>query len=106
MLNLKLLSSCHRNLEYFMNIPFFIVPSTQDLCDCLTNTENNGITASVRWVAEHYKSGTPITLLNRPIPKLTDANSWQVWKDRLLHYYDNEATRDAAIYVYCVVKDF
>lgn len=62
-------------------------PPLEDVCTCLTDVKNNGVEAGVRWVAEHYKSGTPITLLGRPIPKLTDAKSWSVWKDRLLFYY-------------------
>jgi len=59
---------------------------------------------AVSWVADHYKTGTPITLLDRPIPKLTDAASWAVWKDRLLHYYTPEALHDAAMYLYCVAQ--
>lgn len=59
----------------------------------------------MQWVADHYATGTPITLLNRPIPKLTDAASWAVWKDRLLHYYDVSSLVDAATYIYCVTKD-
>lgn len=76
-------------------------PPNQMLCSCLLNTEENGIYRAVQWVAEHYKTGTPITLLNRPIPKLQDAESWKIWKDRLLHYYTPEAIRDAAVYLYC-----
>ena len=59
---------------------------------------------AVKWIADHYKTGTPITLLNRPIPKLVDAGSWQVWKDRLLHYYTPAALRDAAMYLHCISK--
>ncbi|XP_071956642.1 uncharacterized protein [Antedon mediterranea] len=81
-------------------------PPKDNVCKCLMNTEKNGIRDSVQWVAEHYKSGTPITLLNRPIPKLNDADTWQVWKDRLLHYYDTESLHDAAKYIYCATKDF
>ncbi len=61
---------------------------------------------SVEWVADHYKSGTPITLLNRPIPKLADASSWKVWKGRLLHYYTTQALADAAQYLYCATQKF
>lgn len=60
----------------------------------------------MKWVSDHYAVGTPITLLNRPIPKLTDDASWQVWKDRLLHYYDDSALYDAATYIYCATKAF
>ena len=59
----------------------------------------------MQWVADHYVTGTPITLLNRPIPKLHDAQSWGVWRERLLHYYDVSSLRDAATYIYCVTKD-
>ena len=57
-------------------------------------------------MSDHYDVGTPITLLNRPIPKLTDESSWKVWKDRLLYYYDDDALFDAANYIYCATKSF
>ncbi|XP_072021003.1 uncharacterized protein [Amphiura filiformis] len=79
-------------------------PPKQDVCDCLMDTEHNGIRAAVQWVGEHYKSGSPVA-----IPKLTDADSWQVWKDRVLNYFhefDNNAAHDAALYLYCATKDF
>eukprot|EP00998_Keelungia_sp_KM082_P007576 NODE_3771_length_853_cov_87.410468_g3748_i0.p1 GENE.NODE_3771_length_853_cov_87.410468_g3748_i0~~NODE_3771_length_853_cov_87.410468_g3748_i0.p1 ORF type:complete len:224 (-),score=64.44 NODE_3771_length_853_cov_87.410468_g3748_i0:130-801(-) len=72
-----------------------------DTCYCLTQTADNGILAAVEWIAQHYESGTPITLLNRPIPKLVDADSWGVWKARLLHYYSDADLFDAAMYIYC-----
>ena len=81
-------------------------PPTQEVCDCLLDVGNNGIYNAVAWVSNHYDSGTPITLLNRPIPKLTDANSWQVWKERLLWYYQERNLEDAASYIYCATKDF
>jgi hypothetical protein len=62
--------------ELLPNMP----DSLPAVCACLTATSSNGIADKVQWVAEHYKSGTPITLLNRPIPKLADASSWAVWK--------------------------
>nr|KAG5695013.1 hypothetical protein BaRGS_015837 [Batillaria attramentaria] len=80
-------------------------PPSESACACLLDTSANGIRAAVQWVADHYSHGTPITLLNRPIPKLTDANSWAVWRQRLLHYYDAASVRDAATYIYCVTKD-
>ena len=79
---------------------------SEELCKCLTKTAENGIEKAVGWVADHYNVGTPITLLNRPIPKLTDAQTWQTWKSRLLHYYTPSALRDAAIYLHCVTKDY
>lgn len=79
---------------------------SDELCACVSETDANGVTAAVQWVADHYKSGTPISLLNRPIPKLTDAVTWSVWRDRLHHYYTKEALKDAAIYMYCTTKDF
>ena len=85
-----------------------VVPSNQiftDACACLTDTRANGIHDKVQWVAEHYKSGTPITLLNRPIPKLEDASSWAIWKERLLHYYDEQQLYNAALYMHCATKD-
>jgi len=72
-----------------------------EVCACLTNTRTNGVRGSVEWVAHHYATGTPITLLNRAIPKLTDANSWSIWKDRLLHYYTKQALLDAAYFLKC-----
>ncbi|KAF6032539.1 hypothetical protein EB796_009140 [Bugula neritina] len=74
-----------------------------DICECLKDTKSNGIYEAVDWVARHYKHGTPITLLNRPIPKLTDAKTWGVWKYRLLHYYDSQAISDAVTYLRCVL---
>ncbi|KAJ8301973.1 hypothetical protein KUTeg_020960 [Tegillarca granosa] len=81
--------------------PVVANPPSKATCECLLDVNNNGITKAVQWVADHYEKGTPITLLNRPIPKLTDAKSWAVWKDRLLHYYSNDALSDAAKYLYC-----
>lgn len=80
-------------------------PPTEDVCSCLLDTSNNGILNAVEWIAHHYESGTPITLLNRPIPKLVDAVSWSVWKSRLLYYYKEPALRDAAIFLLCSTKD-
>lgn len=76
------------------------------ICDCLMDTKENGIYQAVNWVSDHYDSGTPITLLNRPIPKLTDANSWAIWKARLLHYYQERALKDSAAFIFCATKDF
>lgn len=76
-------------------------PPEATTCVCLRDTRANGIKAAVEWVAKHYETGTPITLLNRPIPKLTDAHAWSVWKQRLLHYYTPAALHDAAVYLYC-----
>ena len=81
-------------------------PPSNALCECLVDTKENGIYAAVEWVSEHYDSGTPITLLNRPIPKLTDAASWDVWRTRLLYYYQPTALHDSALYLYCATKDF
>ena len=78
----------------------------EELCQCLLDTKENGIYDAVHWVAQHYKSGTPITLLNRPIPKLKDAKSWGIWKKRLLHYYKRPALYDASLYLHCATKDF
>jgi len=73
----------------------------EKVCSCLSNVAGNGIRGAVEWVARHYATGTPITLLNRDIPKLTDAKSWGIWKDRLLHYYTQEALQDAAYFLKC-----
>ncbi len=81
-------------------------PPKDDVCDCILDTESNGIYKAVKWVSDHYDSGTPITLLNRPIPKLADAASWAVWKERLLWYYTEGNLLDAANYLYCATKDF
>lgn len=77
-------------------------PPAEDVCTCLKDSKNNGIYNAVSWVAEHYLTGTPITLLNRAIPPLHDASSWAIWKERLLHYYKEDALFDAAMYLYCV----
>ena len=82
-----------------------VIPS-DEVCKCLLDTAENGIYAAVKWVSEHYDSGTPITLLNRPIPKLTDAASWDIWRTRLLYYYQPAALHDSALYLYCATKDF
>ena len=76
------------------------------VCNCVLNVESNGILKAVQWIAEHYESGTPITLLDRPVPKLVDSDSWDFWKNDLLHYYTPEALHDAAVYLYCATKDF
>lgn len=81
-------------------------PPSQDVCDCLLDVQSNGIYDAVAWVSNHYDKGTPITLLNRPIPKLTDADSWQIWRERLLWYYKDGNLEDAARYLYCATKDF
>lgn len=81
-------------------------PPSQEVCKCLLDTESNGIYAAVEWVSEHYDSGTPITLLNQQIPKLTNAESWDIWKSRLLYYYQAAALHDSAVYLYCATKDF
>ena len=70
-------------------------------CECLTNVDDSGIKGAVEWVAAHYARGTPITLLNRPIPVLKDAETWKLWKDRLLHYYTQDALKDAAMFLRC-----
>lgn len=81
-------------------------PPTEEVCDCLLDVHTNGIYDAVAWVSNHYDSGTPITLLDRPIPKLTDAASWQVWRERLLWYYKENNLSDAASYLFCATKDF
>jgi len=81
-------------------------PPSKVLCDCLLDTKNNGIFEAVSWVANHYETGTPITLLDRPIPALTDADSWKIWKADLLNYYDERAMMDGATFLYCATKDF
>jgi len=76
------------------------------VCKCLqVEAEPKGqIFKAVQWVAEHYKTGTPITVTTRPIPKLVDAPSWAVWRDHLLAYYNAPALQDAAIYMRCVAE--
>lgn len=83
-----------------------ITMPSNDVCDCLLNTKENGIYNAVSWVSNHYDEGTPITLLNRPIPKLTDAETWGIWRERLLWYYNPQNLQDAAQYIYCATKDF
>lgn len=79
-------------------------PPTPAVCSCLLDTQTNGIRAKVQWIAEQYKQWTPITLLNKPIPQLTDKAIWQVWRDRITHYYDDQSLFDAAVYIHCAVS--
>ena len=83
-----------------------MTPPNDAVCHCLLNAKENGIYDAVNWVSQHYDSGTPITLLNRPIPKLTDAETWAIWRERLLWYYNPRNLQDAAQYIYCATKDF
>eukprot|EP00756_Hemistasia_phaeocysticola_P012790 Hpha_TRINITY_DN15229_c0_g2::TRINITY_DN15229_c0_g2_i2::g.65176::m.65176 len=80
-------------------------PPSKEVCACLLDTKANGVHAGVEWVAEQYKNWTPITLLNRPIPTLTDKASWKVWAGRITHYYDDQSLFDAAMYINCAVRD-
>merc|ERR1719265_1585279 len=85
------------------------MPPSDQLCSCLLDPEVSDapqkIRNAVQWVGNHYEVGTPITLLNRPIPKLNDAQSWEgVWKPRLLHYYDAASLYDAALYLDCATR--
>jgi len=76
-------------------------PPSESVCTCLLDTEHNGIRAAVQWVADQYKRWTPITLLGRSIPKLTDKASWSIWRKRITHYYDEQSLFDAATYMHC-----
>ena len=75
-----------------------------DTCSCLLDMQENGVRAAVEWVAHHYAHGTPITLLDRPIPVLNDAETWKVWKARLLNYYTPKALYDAAYFLKCAAQ--
>ncbi|KAL0479311.1 hypothetical protein AKO1_007026 [Acrasis kona] len=82
-------------------------PVSDALCECLLDTKTNGIYNNVGWVANHYESGTPISLKNVvEIPPLVDGNSWKIWKKDLLQYYNEESLTDAGMYLYCALKDF
>lgn len=73
------------------------------VCQCLyDDVQTNGIYDAVMWVAQHYESGTPITLLGRAIPKLNDAETWKIWRARLLEYYDEASLSDASLYLRCI----
>jgi len=72
-----------------------------NVCACLKDVQESGVHGAVEWVAAHYARGTPITLLNRPIPVLNDAKTWTLWKDRLLHYYNQQDLHDAAYFLKC-----
>jgi hypothetical protein len=72
-------------------------------CKCLTSDLTaNGIRPAVEWIANHYARGTPITLLNRPIPVLNDHKTWTIWRERLIHYYTPTAIHDAAYFLKCL----
>ena len=74
-----------------------------DVCECLTSDlKSNGIRPAVEWIANHYARGTPITLLNRPIPVLNDHKTWSIWRQRLIHYYTPSAIHDAAYFLKCL----
>jgi len=73
------------------------------VCQCLyDDVKTNGIYDAVMWVAQHYESGTPITLLGRAIPKLEDAKTWMIWRERLLEYYGESSLVDASLYLRCI----
>jgi len=80
------------------------------VCECLMEeiSENGQIYQAVNWVAQHYTSATPISLLKRAhdIPHLTNAANWGIWKEDLLRYYTAEGVRDAAIFMTCFAKGF
>ncbi|KAF6032537.1 hypothetical protein EB796_009138 [Bugula neritina] len=77
---------------------------SKDLCVCLKDTKKNGIFQAVDWVARQYRTAPLFTLLNKPLPKLKDAKSWEVWRARLVQYYDSQAITDAATYLSCVLN--
>lgn len=73
------------------------------VCRCLTSDlETNGIRPAVEWIANHYARGTPITLLNRPIPVLNDHKTWALWRERLIYYYTPASLHDAAYFLKCL----
>jgi len=74
------------------------------VCECLLNVHESGVRSAVEWIANHYAKGTPISLLNRPIPVLEDSEDWKIWKDRLLHYYTEEALFDASYFLRCAAN--
>ena len=75
----------------------------QEVCQCLTSDlQANGVRPAVEWIANHYARGTPITLLNRPIPVLADHKTWSIWRQRLIHYYTPAALHDAAYFLKCL----
>jgi hypothetical protein len=76
------------------------------VCNCILDVESNGVLKAVQWIAAHYESGTPISLLDHPVPKLVDSETWDFWKNDLLHYYTPAALHDAAVYLHCATKDF
>jgi hypothetical protein len=77
---------------------------TSSVCKCVLDVESNGVLRAVQWIADHYTTGTPITLLDRPIPKLVDSETWAFWKNDLLHYYTPAALHDAAVYLHCATQ--
>ena len=74
-------------------------------CNCLTDTEQNGINRRLDWIAKEYVHHTPISLheWGSKIPKLT-LSTWPEWKKRLSYYYDAQSIRDAAVYLKCALK--
>lgn len=76
------------------------------VCPCITDTSKNGIDDKVEWIANEYTKWMPISLheWGSKIPKLTDADSWAVWKERLTYYYGEDAITDAAIYLHCALR--
>jgi len=78
------------------------------VCKCLIQESSpyGKIYQAVEWIAQHYRSGTPISLMKREhnIPALTDHNSWAIWKEDLLRYYGASHMTDAAAYLHCLAR--
>ena len=76
------------------------------VCPCITDTKINGVDDKVTWIANEYTKWMPISLheWGSKIPRLEDADTWAIWKERLTFYYGDDSIRDAAIYLHCALR--
>merc|ERR1712054_244018 len=74
------------------------------ICECLMDTEHNGIKSKLETVAQEYTHAVLIDLheWGSKIPKLT-LKTWPEWKKRLSFYYDQQSVRDAATFLRCAL---
>lgn len=91
-----------RVLDAFKALP---APS-DETCQCLMNTKENGIDGRLLWIAEQYKVDSPISLHDwgSKIPKLVDSSKWAEWRKRFSYYYTADGDHDPAVFLHCALK--
>jgi len=77
-----------------------------ETCECLMNTQSNGIHERLQWIANRYSVDTPISLheWGTQIPKLLTAEQWPEWKKRFSYYYTAAGDMDPAIFLHCALN--